>query len=84
MPKHSRLLRLPGCETHPVEARRMNERNAAAMATDAMAALPFDTLCDVIEAHLEARPDADWRRQQALARALDRKAWAGMPAEGGA
>jgi len=71
-----RLQRIPGCED-----RRPDTHTASMMATDAMAALPFDTLCDVIEAHLEARPDMHWRRLHGLATALDRKAWAGMPVE---
>lgn len=42
----------------------------AAMATDAMQGLSFSALCDVIEAHIEARPDIDHDRLMAFGNSM--------------
>lgn len=52
------------------------ERNGttALMATDAMSSLSFAALCDVVEAHIEARPDITPEQLHNLANKLSRRA----------
>lgn len=80
---HPRLQGIPGCETHPVDARRRAESDAVLMALEALSALPPEVACNVIGAHMTDRDDIPHGDLQRLATALDRKAWAGMPVEGG-
>lgn len=66
--------RIPGCDRHPVDRRRAVDRTTALMATDALSGLTFEALCDVIEAHIEARPDIDHARLMGLGNRLCRLA----------
>lgn len=81
MTMHPRLMPIPGCEAHPVDARRRAESAAVLMALDALSALPSETLCNVISTHMTDRDDIPHSDLQRLATALDRKAWAGMPVD---
>ncbi|WP_111732233.1 hypothetical protein [Roseovarius amoyensis] len=78
-----RLQGIPGCEIHPVDAERDRQSAAVLMALDALSALPPRVVCNVIGAHMTDRDDIPHGDLQRLATALDRKAWATMPVEGG-
>ena len=70
----------PSCEGSGANVRivptaaQERQRATAMMATDAMTGLDFGPLCDVIEAHITARPDIDADRLHSLANILSRTA----------
>lgn len=84
MTMHPRLQRIPGCETHPAEAARDRQSAAVLMALDALSALPPCVACNVIGTYLADRDDIPLDTLQRLARPINDKLWAGVPAEGGA
>jgi len=71
--KHDRLKPIPGQHDPHIE-RLARHSSAAAMLVDASAALDFDALCDAVEAAIEARPDTNPQRLEALANTLGLRA----------
>jgi len=50
----------------------------AMMVVEGLAAMSFDAMLDVVEAHIEARPDVDHEKLDRFCNRRGRQAWRGL------